>query len=109
MQQTGTKGIQKRARPGGEGDPLGIVQEIKIWPYYQMVYTENRIHPRNENHKLLDFEIQTDHRILTRKPDVVLINKKKKTCQLTDFAVLSDHSVRIKAKREKNTWTLLEN
>ena len=28
---------------GGESDPLGIVQEIEIWPYIQMVYTQIRI------------------------------------------------------------------
>ena len=25
---------------GGKGDPLGIVQEIWIWPYEQMVYAQ---------------------------------------------------------------------
>ena len=28
---------------GGEGDPLGIVQEIEIWPYEQVVYAQPRI------------------------------------------------------------------
>ena len=32
----------------------------------------------NETHQILrDFEIQTDHQIPARKPDIVLINKKK--------------------------------
>ena len=26
-----------------EGDQLGIVQEIEIWPYKQAVYAQNRI------------------------------------------------------------------
>ena len=30
---------------GGEGDPLGIVQEIEIWLYYQMVNAQTRICP----------------------------------------------------------------
>ena len=29
----------------GEGDPLGIVQEIKIWPYEQVVYAQPRTSP----------------------------------------------------------------
>ena len=33
MLQTSVKGL------GGEGDLLGIVQEIEIWPFYQIVYT----------------------------------------------------------------------
>ena len=29
----------------GEDDPLGIVQEIEIWPYEQMVYAQPRMCP----------------------------------------------------------------
>ena len=36
MQQIGTKGIQDYVWLSGEGDLLGTVQEIKIWPYYKM-------------------------------------------------------------------------
>ena len=28
---------------GGQGDPLRIVQEIKVWPCKQMVYAQPRI------------------------------------------------------------------
>ena len=53
----------------------------------------------NETHKITwDFEIQTNHLILARQPDLVIVNKKKKrTCRIVDFAVLADH--RKKAKR----------
>ena len=30
----------------GKGDPLGIVQEIKIWLYYQMISVQTKISPR---------------------------------------------------------------
>ena len=30
---------------GGKGDPFGIEQEIKISPYYQIVYVQTSIHP----------------------------------------------------------------
>ena len=30
---------------GSEGDPLGIVQEISIWPYEQVGYAQPRILP----------------------------------------------------------------
>ena len=30
---------------GGEGDPLGILQEIELWPCEQVVYAQPRIHP----------------------------------------------------------------
>ena len=53
-------------------------------------------------HKLLwDFDIQTDHLILARRPDLIIINKKKRTFKIVDFAVPADHSVRLK-ESEKN-------
>ena len=29
----------------GEGDSLGFMQEIEIWPYYRIVYAQTRILP----------------------------------------------------------------
>ena len=43
MQKTSTKRVQDYIWQGGEGDPLGIVQEIEISPFYQIVYTQTRI------------------------------------------------------------------
>ena len=40
---------------------------------------------------LYDFEIQTYPLVLSRKLDFVLINKKKRTSFLVDFAVPVDH------------------
>ena len=37
-----------------------------------------------------------DHPIQTRRPDLVLINKKKKTYHFVEFAVIADHEVKIK-------------
>ena len=34
-----------------------------------------------------DFVIQTDHQISARLPDLIIVNKKKKTCQPADFAL----------------------
>ena len=49
----------------------------------------------NEISKILwDFEIQTNHRIPTRK--LVLVSIKKKTCHLKDFTVPVNHRVKIK-------------
>ena len=43
----------------------------------------------NDTHKLLcDFNIQTDHLISARTPNLIIINKKKKKiCQIVNFAV----------------------
>ena len=59
----------------------------------------------NATHKLQwDFDIQTDILIPARKPDLIIINKKKKrTCKTVDFAVLADHRIKVKEceKRDK--------
>ena len=44
-----------------------------------MLYAPPESVPENEMHQiLLGFEIQTDHLISARRPDLVIINKKKK-------------------------------
>ena len=66
----------------------------------------------NEMHKILwDFEIQKDHLIPARRPDLLLINKKKRTCQLVGFAVSVDHWMKLKEsekidKELKKHWNM---
>ena len=41
-----SKVVQKEynlTQEGSEGDPLGIMQEIEVWPYYQIIWAETRI------------------------------------------------------------------
>ena len=44
IKQTRTKELQDKAWLVGKCDPQRIVQETKIWIYYQMVYTQTRIY-----------------------------------------------------------------
>ena len=46
MQQIATEGVQGKTRLGGQGDPLGNVQEIEICPCQQMVYAQPSTCPR---------------------------------------------------------------
>ena len=58
----------------------------------------------NDSHKLLwDFNIQTDHLIPARRPDLIIINKKKRTYRIVDFAVPADPRIKLKEceKRDK--------
>ena len=58
----------------------------------------------NDIHKLLwDFDIQTDHLISARRPDCLIINKKKRICKIVDFAVPADLRIKLKEceKRDK--------
>ena len=56
---------------------------------------------QNEIHKILwDFEILADHSIPARTLDFVLINKKKYTCRVVDFAVPIDWRVKTYKQKE---------
>ena len=62
---------------------------------------------------LKNFETQTGHLISVRRPELVLINKKRIWC-LVDFAVLAElrgktkESKKKKKKKKTNSWTLPE-
>ena len=55
----------------------------------------------SEDHKILwDFIIQTDHVIEAEGPDLVVVDKKRRTCKIIDFAFPPDSMVEVK-EREK--------
>ena len=59
----------------------------------------------NATHKLLwDFKIQMDHLIPTRRPDLKIINKKKRTRKIVDFAVPADNRVKLKECEKKDKY-----
>ena len=59
----------------------------------------------NDSHKLLwDFNIQTDHLIPARRLDLIIINKKKRTCKIVDLAVLADHRIKLKECEKKDKY-----
>ena len=64
-------------------------------------------HPvlENDTHKLLlDFNIQTDHLIPARRPDLMKINKKKRICKTVDFAVPADYRIKLKECEKKDKY-----
>ena len=62
----------------------------------------------NDSHKLLwDFNIQTDNLIPIRRPDLIIINKKKKKkriCKIVDLAVPVDHRINLKESEKKDKY-----
>ena len=59
----------------------------------------------NDSHKLLwNFNIQTDHLIPARRPDLIIINKKKRICKIVDFAVLVDHIIKLKESEKEDKY-----
>ena len=56
----------------------------------------------NDLYKLLwDFHIQTDHLIPARRPDLIIVNKKKRVCKIVDFAVPVDYRINLKESEKK--------
>ena len=52
-----------------------------------------------------DFNIQMDHLIPTRRPDLIIINKKKKRiCKIVDLAVPVDHRIKLKECEKKDRY-----
>ena len=61
----------------------------------------------NDTHKLqCDFNIQTVHLIPARRPDLIIINKKKKKriCKIVHFAVPADHRINLKESEKKDKY-----
>ena len=53
----------------------------------------------NEDYKILwDFSIQTDHVREVRRPDLVVVDKKERSCKIIDFAVPRDSRIEEKVK-----------
>ena len=51
-----------------------------------------------------DFSIQTDDVVEARRPDLVVVDKKERSCKIIDFAVPGDSRIKEKEKDkiEKN-------
>ena len=45
-----------------------------------------------------------DHLISTRRPDLVIVNRNKRTCRIVDFAVPADHRVKLIENEKKNKY-----
>ena len=60
----------------------------------------------NDTHKFLwDFDIHTDHLILARRPDLIIINKKRKRiCKIVDFAVSADDRIKLKECEKEDKY-----
>ena len=87
---------------------MGIVQEIKIWPYEQVVYAQPGICPGEwDVQNYLDFEIQRDPLISTRPSD-----SQQKKENLPNSELCSPGEPQSKNKRSEkrvSAYTLPEN
>ena len=91
---------------GGIGNPLGLVQEIEIWPYEQIIYAQPRIFPGEwDTQTSLGFwdtngslNIDQTTRYYNNQ------QKRKRICRIVDFAVPADHRVKLKESEKKDKY-----
>ena len=48
--------------------------------------------------------IQTYHLITARRPDLIIINRKKRICKIVDFAFSADHRINLKENEKKDKY-----
>ena len=59
----------------------------------------------NDSHKLRwDFNIHRDYLIPTRRPELIIINKRKRICKIVDFAVPADRRINLKESEKKDKY-----
>ena len=60
---------------------------------------------QNDSLKLVwNFNIQTDHLIPARRPDLIIINKRKRICKIVDFAIPADDRINLKENEKKDKY-----
>ena len=70
-----------------------------------MIYEQPSTLLENDMHKILwDFNIQTDHLIPGRRPDFIIIKKKKRISKIVDFAVPADHWINLNESAKKDMY-----
>ena len=66
------------------------------------ICTTQHLFWRMTNKLIWNFDIQADHIISTRRPDLIIINKNKRTCKIVDLVVLADHRIKLKESEKKD-------
>ena len=59
---------------------------------------------KDTNKLLLDIDTYTDHIISTRKPDLIIIIKKRRICKIVHLAVPADHILKLKECEKKDKY-----
>ena len=93
-------------------DWVGKVIHWESWKILKFDHPNNQDSVQeNDSHKFLwNIELQTDHLITARRPDLIIINKSKRTCRIVNFPDPAHHILKLKECKERNNaWTFLGN
>ena len=90
---------------GGQGYPLGIVQEVVTWTYEQMVYAQPRICPGEWNTQTPQgFWHANGSPYLGQTNRPYNNPQKRRTCRIVDFVVPAEHRVKLKESEKVNKY-----
>ena len=106
MQQISPGGVQDKTRLGGQSDPRGIVQEMEIWPYEQMVYAQPNICP-GEWHAQTPLGFGHTNGSPNLGQTISAYNnqqQKKRIYKIVNFAVPADHRGKLKESEKKDKY-----
>ena len=77
------------------------MQETEIWPYEQMDYAQPSSPGEWHTQTPMGLWHKTDHLISARRPDLRVIDTKKRTCKIVDFSVPGDRRIKLKESEKK--------
>ena len=81
---------------------FGLVGKVKWFNHKPAIVVEN------DRVKIFwDFNIQTDHVIQHRRPNIVVLYKTERKCHLIDIAVPGDKKIELKEHEKKNNYSKL--
>ena len=85
-----------------DDDSLGIMQEIQVWPNYQMAYAQTRITSEKwDAHNSLRFwdANRSSHPDHTTRPNASF--QQMRTCRIKNFAVPTDHGAKLNENKKR--------
>ena len=77
----------------------------KYIPWYQ--HQPTQLAENNSTKILWNFSIQTDHEVINNKPDIIVVDKIKKTANLIEVAVPNDYNICNKRLQKVRAYTNL--
>ena len=83
--------------------PGGCDKKQWLWDGLKLLKIKNNNNYNNDSNMGL-WHTHTGHLISARRPDLIIINKKKRTCKIVDFAVPADHRIKLKECEKKDKY-----
>ena len=85
------------------------MQEIEVWPYEEMVFAQPIICPGEwDAQNPLGFWDTNGSPNLGQTQNLIIINKKERTCRIMNFAIPVENRVKLKEREKKDKYLVGE-